>query len=155
MSFHLTRANQADLLETARIATRSEGWRGDAVAFGATPTGRPEDVVAIGVFENFAGTSACFSFAMTEGRRMTRSTVEAYLALAFHDRGLGLEKLWISTTDDNRDAQCATIKIGGRFEHRKRAGLAGGRDAIVFSLTRSDLVAPAARAEPDDSNDVG
>lgn len=145
MSLHLTRKNQPELLDAALAVTQSRGWRDDAIAFGAM-RGADGPVVAVGVFQGFVSggfdrPEAEFHFG-TAGR-VTRGIIDAFKVLAFHERGMNLEKLWAPIAASNREALRAAIGCGFEFEYRKRYGLAGGEDAIVLSMARATGLASA------------
>lgn len=143
MSLHLTRKNQFELLTAALPLTGSAGWRDDAIAFAAMH-GEDGEPLAIGVFQGFAGGEAEFHFGATDN--LTRGIVDAFKVLAFHPRGMNLERAWVPIAASNRQALRAAIGAGFEVEYRKRGGMAGGEDAIVLSMTR-DAGMAAARSE--------
>lgn len=132
MSFHLTKANQEELLEAAIGPAGVAGWHRDAVAFGARRDGEGE-ILAVGVFQNFANRTAEFYFASL-GTTMTRGMMESYLVLAFHPKMLALERAFVVIPRTNRAALRAAVALGFEFEYRKRSSVTGGDDAIVLSL---------------------
>lgn len=143
MSLHLSRKNQFELLTAALPLTGSRGWRDDAIAFAAT-RGEGAEPVAIGVFQGFAAGEAEFHFGAVG--RVTRGIIDAFKVLAFHHRGMNLERVWAPIGASNREALRAAIGAGFEIEHRKRGGMDGGEDAIVLSMTRETGLA-AARSE--------
>lgn len=157
MPYKISRQDQADLLALAAAATETAGWKNDAVAFAIRLDDEPE-IKAIGVFEDFAGREATFSFAMMRpGHGMTRGLIDALLKLAFHQRALRLDRVWIQTAADNTPAMLAVIKLGAGIEYRKRGairrnmdGVTIVKDAIVFSMVSPSLTTPAARAPTDE-----
>lgn len=132
---HFFRNDQATILNIAATATGSTGWGPDAHGILAAPA---EDAapVAVGVFERFTGPDADFHFAMLNGARISKPVMEAFTMIAFHPRAMALERVWGIIPAWNVGAQAAALRAGFQFEHRKRAGLIGGSDAIVLSLTR-------------------
>ena len=140
MSLHLSRKNQFELLSAALPLTGSSGWRDDAIAFSAARS-EGGDPVAIGVFQAFAGGEAEFHFGTTT--RVTRGVIDAFKVLAFHQRGMNLERVWVPIRAGNREALRAAIGAGFEIEHRKRGGMAGGEDAIVLSMSRDAGMAAA------------
>jgi RimJ/RimL family protein N-acetyltransferase len=140
---HFTQSNQAEMLAAASAATESLGWSKDARAFGAIRDDGA--LVAVAVFENFTGKTADLHFAMLNGSKMGAETVSAIVQIAFHPRALDLDRLWTVTSEDNRAAQVAALKVGFQFEYRKRAGLWHGKDAIVFSMGRAGAPLAAAK----------
>lgn len=151
MSYQISRANQQALLDFVARETETFGWKPDAVSFSVAPktTDEVKPIIAAGVFEDFTGPgrSATFSFAMVPGHRMNRGVIEAFLNLAFHPRGLDLDRLWMQTTAENLISQRAMLAIGAQFQFRKQAGAGNGSDAIVFLMTRPQGAAtPAAKA---------
>lgn len=151
MSYRLVRDHQKFLLAHVQDETGTAGWKSDAVAYGAIDKNAPEGrdpLAAAGVYENFAGGEAEFSFAMLPGHRINRRIIEAYMGLSFHMMGLNLQRLWMMASDNNVLSQRLILTIGARFQFRKRAGAADGSDAIVFLLERPPS-APAAKASTD------
>lgn len=157
MPYALSRIDQENLLTLAAKATNTEGWKPDAVAFSVSAPGEDQPIIGIGVFEDFTvSRDATFSFSMMQPARggVTRGVIESFIKLAFHDRALRLDRVWITTTDDNIPALVALVKLGATFEHRKRAafrrkeaGIETVKDAIVFSMVNPKFTAPAARAQ--------
>ena len=160
---HFSRKDQHQLLASALELTGSSGWRSDAVAFSAV---QDDAVIAIGVFQAFAGGDAEFHFAMVGHRRMRKSIVEGFMLLAFGEanfvnrvfpeRGDPVSRLWAQIDAGNVVAQAAALKAGFAFEYRKRAGISSGNDAILFSMTRADCLArtpAAATGNTDDTAD--
>jgi hypothetical protein len=129
------RSDQDYILAKAAQATGSTGWARDAHGFLAVDRSRQEPrEVAVGVFQRFVGGEAEFHFAMLDGR-FRRDVLDTFMWLAFHDRGAGLDKVWAIIPARNRLAQAAAVRAGFEFEYRKRAGMAGGEDAIVLSMS--------------------
>ena len=156
MSYKLTRENEPFLLRHVEDVTRTAGWKADAVAYGAiqkTAPGFGAPLVAAGVYENFAGREADFSFAMFPGYQINRGIIEAFKALSFHPMGLNLDRLWMMASDENTLSQRLILHIGARFQFRKRAGASDGSDAIVFLLERKPLHTPAAKASTDQQDE--
>jgi len=141
---HFSRKNQDKLLEQAKPLTGSAGWATDAVAFGAFRENETEPA-ALAVFQAFNGAQAELHFALTSTGRMTREIIGAICTLAFHPRALNLDRLWTNIADDNIPAQAAAMKVGFKFEYRKRGGFADGKDAIVFSMARTGTHQAAAK----------
>lgn len=132
MPLNITKANQEELLETARQLTESEGWKRDAVAFAVRRDGG--EIICIGVFQDFAGREAEWHGAMI-GEKLSPEVIQAMVALAFNPRFLNLKRVYAPVAESNRAAQIVALKCGYDFEYRKRGGAAGGEDAIVFSIT--------------------
>jgi RimJ/RimL family protein N-acetyltransferase len=132
MPYLITKTDQEKLLDAAQALTGSEGWKKDAVAFGAKKD-RESDIVAVGVFQNFSAGGAEFHFA-TIGKRMQRGVIKAYLFTAFHPKGLGLRKLYAHIAHDNAAAQRAALGVGFRFQYLKPDGMANGGDMVVLKL---------------------
>ena len=145
MSLKLTKMNQTELLESALEPTGSSGWRDDAVAFGVKGDG--DTLTAVAVFQGFGGNDAEFHFAKLGDGSITRGHIEAFSMIAFHHRGLGLKKVWAQIAAHNKAAQRAAVGLGFDFEYRKRAGLEGGEDAIVFSMSRQEAGLVTARPQ--------
>jgi RimJ/RimL family protein N-acetyltransferase len=142
MPLNLTKANQEKLLADAMSLTRSTGWKDDAVAFAARRDGA-ENPCAIAVFQDFTGGEAEMHYATT-APHMTRDVVDAFKAIAFHPRFLGLRKLWIPVAASNKAAQRAALGAGFDFEYRKRGGMPWGEDAIILALTPDEAGMAAA-----------
>ncbi|MDO8983013.1 GNAT family N-acetyltransferase [Cypionkella sp.] len=149
---HFTRKDQDKLKQIALAPTGSTGWRDDAVAFGAS---REQDgvPVAVAVFQAFTGREAEFHIAMLDGARMQPAIVASMLTMSFSPRGLNLDRLWCQIAVDNPTAQVAAIKVGFQIEYRKRGGIAGGKDAIVFSMARTGTGQAAAKHPNDEDAD--
>lgn len=141
---HFSRANQATLLEAAAGPTNATGWSRDAVAFGIShqPGG---DLIGVIVFDEFRGDDeAELAFAMFDGKPLTMTVIEAIRHLAFHPRTLDLKRLWARIAHDDARALSAAIRCGFEVEYRRRAGYAGGKDAILLSMDRPEpFLAPA------------
>lgn len=153
MSYTFSRADQPGLLSLLATETLTSGWKRDAVAYGlarrgADGTAGPTE--AIGCFENFCGNEADFSFAMMPPNRINRGIIDAFMNLAFHHRGMNLDRLWMQASDENTLSQRLILSIGARFQFRKASSASDGSDAIVFLLTRPEPAnTPAARASTD------
>lgn len=149
---HFTRRNQDHLKQIALAPTGSTGWRDDAIAFGASrePDAEP---IGVAVFQAFTGHEAEFHIAMLNGARMQPAIVAAMITMSFSKRGLGLDRLWCQIAEDNPTAQVAAIKVGFQIEYRKRGGIAGGKDAIVFSMVRAGTDQAAAKHPNDEDAD--
>jgi hypothetical protein len=145
MALTITRQNQNHLLDLALTPTASTGWQHDAIAFGVKA--QDGNIRAVGVFQGFEGGDAEFHFAILSGGTMTRGLIEAMILVAFHHRGLGLERLWAHIAADNRAAIRAAVAVGFDFRFRKRGGFPRGQDAIVLSMSRPDPGLAAARSE--------
>jgi hypothetical protein len=153
MSYTISQKNQKNLLTRVSVETGTLGWKSDAVAFSVARSTAPEDLLAIGVFENFAGKEADFSFAMLTGHRMNVGIIRAYVNVAFHPRALDLDRLWMMATDENLISQRSMLAIGATFQFRKRGSAANGSDAIVMLMTRPTAFEPAARASTDETGE--
>lgn len=138
---HFSRKNQADLLEEAKQATRSTGFKSDAVALGAYD-GPDGELKAVGVFQNFAGNQAEFHFGLVDAAQISRQTIEAFLAVAFHKRMFGLGRVVTTIEAGNRRALVAAIKTGFQIEARVRSGMTDGSDAILLSIVPQDVTMP-------------
>lgn len=138
---HFSRKNQPELLEAAKQATRSTGFKSDAIALGAYD-GPEGDLLAVGVFQNFMGKQAEFHFGLVDGDRITRQMVEAYVAVAFHQRMFGLERMVTTIAAENRPAQIVSLKMGFQVEARVRSGMSDGSDAILMSIVPQDVTMP-------------
>lgn len=149
---HFTRKNQDQLKQIALAPTGSTGWRDDAVAFAAARSADAEPI-AVAVFQAFTGREAEFHITMLDGARMQPAIVAAMITMSFNPRGLGLDRLWCQIANDNPTAQVAAIKVGFQFEYRKRGGIAGGKDAIVFSMVRAGTDQAAAKHPNDEDAD--
>lgn len=143
---HFTRKDQEHLKRAALAATKSTGFKSDAIAFGASPA-PGEPVIAVGVFQSFEENTAEFHFGMIGEGRITKSLVEAFTTIAFHHAALGLDRIWTKIEAGNVQAQVAALKVGFAFEARLRAGIADGRDAILLSITRDLAGGAAARQD--------
>lgn len=140
---HFSRANQPALLAAATGPTNATGWSDHAIAFGIShqPGG---DLIGVIVFDEFRGEEAELAFAMFDGRPLTMTVIEAIRHLAFHPRTLNLKRLWARIAHDDRRALRAAIGCGFEIEYRRRAGYAGGKDAIMLSMDRAQpVLAPA------------
>lgn len=145
MSLKMTRADQDTLLQSALEPTGSTGWKNDAFAVGVKA---PDDeLAAVAVFQNFGAGDADFHFAFLDRRPVTRGLIEGLLNLAFHHRGLGLNKVYAQIAASNRPAIRAAVALGFDFEHRKRGGFHGVEDAIILSMSRPDAGLVAARPQ--------
>jgi RimJ/RimL family protein N-acetyltransferase len=131
---HFFRQDQPAILQIAAQATGSTGWGPDAHGILAVPV-EDSPPVAVGVFERFTGRDADFHFAMLHSARFSRDIMQAFVMIAFHPRAMALERVWGIIPTWNLGAQAMALRLGFQFEHRKRAGLIGGGDAIVLSLT--------------------
>ena len=130
-----TKVDQPYILGRAAEATGSTGWAADATGFIAVDRSDPEEPreVAVAVFQRFEGKTGEFHFAML-GQRITREVMRTFLWIAFHGQWADLDRVIAIIPEDNKTAQVAALKAGFEFEHRKRAGIVGGRDAIVLSM---------------------
>lgn len=135
MPANFYRSNQAELLEMAKVATKSQGWRADAIAFGMrfAPDEPPAAVV---VFQAFEAGAAEMHFGMMKGHTMGPELVEGIFMIAFHPRMFALRTLFAPILESNIPAQVAALKVGFRFEYRKPAITPGAEDAIMFSMRR-------------------
>lgn len=132
---HFTRKDQKALLLAALPATRSTGFKADALAIGASiEPGAP--ICAVGVFQAFEGDMAEFHFGLIGEGRMTHQIVQAFATIAFHHKAMNLGRVWARIDAGNASAQVAALKVGFSFEARVRAGMANGNDAILLSMTR-------------------
>lgn len=129
------KTNQTDLLEAAKVATKSFGWRDDAIAYGMR-YGADQPPVAVIVFQAFEGPGAEMHFGMMNGHQMGPELVEAAFLLAFHPRAFGLKTLYAPISIKNVAAQVAALKVGFQVDYRKPSIVPGGDDVIVFSLRR-------------------
>lgn len=145
---HFSRSNQKALLEAATSPTNAQGWSDNAIAFGIShePKG---DLIGVMVFDEFRGREAELAIAMFNGRPLTLTIIEAIKQLAFHPRFLGLGALWVRIAHDDRRALSAAIRCGFEVEYRRRAGYAGGKDAIMLSMT-APATPPEDRASAQD-----
>lgn len=146
MSAKFYKTNQLELLEAAKVATKSTGWRNDAVAWGMR-YGDDQPPVAVIVFQAFEGVAAEMHFGMMNGHQMGPELVEAAFLLAFHPRSFGLKTLYAPVSIKNVPAQVAALKVGFQVDYRKPSIVPGGDDVIVFSLRRWE--APGSTAEYD------
>ena len=140
---HFSRSNQPALLAAATGPTNATGWSDHAIAFGIShqPGG---DLIGVIVFDEFRGEEAELAFAMFDGRPLSMTVIEAIRHLAFHPRTLNLKRLWARIAADDRRALSAAIRCGFEVEYRRRAGYAGGKDAILLSMDRPEpVLAPA------------
>lgn len=135
MSAEFYRTNQLELLEMAKVATKSTGWRNDAVAYGMR-YGPDQPPVAVIVFQAFEGGAAEMHFGMMNGHQMGTELVQAVFLLAFHPRAFGLMTLFAPISVSNVAAQVAALKVGFQVDYRKPAIVPGAEDAIVFSMRR-------------------
>lgn len=135
MSAEFYRTNQTELLKAAKVATKSTGWRNDAVAYGMR-YGDDAPPVAIVVFQAFEGGAAEMHFGMMNGHQMGPELVQATFLLAFHPRAFGLNTLFAPISIKNVAAQVAALKVGFQVEYRKPAIAPGAEDAIVFGMRR-------------------
>ena len=133
---HFTRQNQDALLQAAIAPTRSIGWKQDAIAYAALD-GSDGPLKIIAVFQDFVGQEAEMHIAVISGARPTPEFVKAMMTLAFHPRALNLSRVWTQTHVDDGPAQVAALKVGFKFEYRKRGGFSDGKDAIVLSMMRA------------------
>lgn len=138
---HFSRKNQPELLEEAKQATRSTGFKSDAIALGAYD-GPEGELKAVGVFQNFTGTQAEFHFGLVDGDQITRQTIGAFVAVAFHKRMFGLTRMLTTIEAANRRALVAAIKMGFQIEARVRSGMPDGSDAILLSIVPQDVTMP-------------
>ena len=135
MPANFYRTNQAELLEMAKTATKSKGWRGDAVAFGMK-LGPDQPPAAVVVFQRFFEGEAEMHFGMMGNHPMGRELVEGIIMMAFHPRMLRLHTLYAPIAVSNVRAQIAALKVGFLIECRKPAIAQGEEDAILFAMRR-------------------
>lgn len=154
MPANFYRTNQAELLEMAKVATKSQGWKGDAVAFGMR-FGPDQPPAAVVVFQRFFEGEAEMHFAMMGNHVMGRELVEGILLVAFHRRMLGLHTLYTPVAVSNVRAQIAALKVGFLIEHRKPAIRPGEEDAIVFAMRRWEASGQTAVYETQDATQGG
>lgn len=152
MSANFYKTNQPQLLEAAKAATGSTGWRSDAVAFGVR-SGPDDPPSAIVVFQAFEAGSAEMHFGMLKGHKMGPELVEGIFLIAFHPRAMGLSTLFTPIKETNIPAQVAALKVGFKFEYRKPAIVSGAEDAIVFSMRRWEASGETAEYETQAAND--
>lgn len=144
---HFSRRNQPELLEAAKAATFSTGFKSDAVALGAYgpdryDEGGDQELIAVGVFQNFVGRQAEFHFGLVHGRNIGRDVAAAFVAVAFHPHMLALERLTTTISAQNPKALVAAIKMGFEIEARLRSGMSDGTDAILLSIVPDDALTP-------------
>lgn len=139
-------------LEKARELTGSTGFMPDAIALAAYQPGNEgdaRDLVAVTVFECIRGGRADVHFGMKRKGALSLDLIQAALMLAFDAKLLNLDRVYARTAPRNTAAQVSLIKVGFEFEHRERASLASGEDAIVFSLDRAAIMAAAGPSDDD------
>lgn len=135
MPANFYRTNQAELLELAKAATKSTGWRKDAIAFGMR-FGPDQDPAAVVVFQRFFEGEAEMHFGMMGNHVMGRELVEGIVMIAFHPRMFALHTLYAPIAVSNIRAQIAALKVGFQIEHRRPAIAPDQEDAIVFAMRR-------------------
>jgi hypothetical protein len=146
MPANFYKTNQPQLLEAAKTATGSTGWRADAVAFGVR--NEPDDPPsAIIVFQGFEGGAAEMHFGMINGHTMGPELVQGIFLISFHPRMLALSTLFAPIRESNIPAQVAALKVGFKFEYKKPAIAPGAEDAIVFSMRRWEASGQTANYE--------
>jgi hypothetical protein len=135
MPLKLTRANQADMLESAMRLNFAgiNAWCKDAIAFGAIKEGE-SDPSYIAVFQHFADSAADVVILNLSTLPITEDVVGAYTELAFHPRILGLAILVATVDQSNIQSQISYLKAGFQFEYRKRPSVTGDEGAIVMSM---------------------
>lgn len=151
MSAEFYRTNQPQLLEQAKVATISQGWRNDAIAYGMRH-GPDQPPAAIIVFQAFEGAAAEMHFGMMNGHQMGPELVEAAFLLAFHPRAFGLKTLYAPISIKNVPAQVAALKVGFQVDYRKPSITPGGDDVIVFSLRRWEAPGSTAKYDTPDAD---
>jgi len=154
MSAKFYKTNQLELLEAAKVATKSTGWRNDAVAWGMRYAD-DQPPVAVIVFQAFEGVAAEMHFGMMNGHQMGPELVEAAFLLAFHPRSFGLMTLFAPISISNVPAQVAALKVGFQVDYRKPAITPGAEDAIVFSMRRWEASGSTAAYETQDATQGG
>lgn len=153
---HFSKRDQQTLLKYGLEATGALAFHKDAIAFGIYPDQPTDDVVTtlqgVGVFQDFtAAEDAELHIGMFDGKPMNRTIIKAFTNLAFHPRLFNLQRLWVSISEDNATAQAAAVRVGFRFEFRKRGGFMGGKDAILLAMERpSPILAAAKRNETEE-----
>ena len=145
-SLIVTTENPGNLLDIAAGATASAGWAPDAA-----PVGFIDDegrIVAVAVFQNRTGDHADLHIGVIQGRHLNGKALRVLVKLAFDPAHLGLSTLWVPIPEGNVAAQLSALKMGFRFEARRRGYAADGGDVILMALRRDDIFTTPATASP-------
>lgn len=143
----VTTENQDLLLEAAARVLDVPGFPRDATALGFADE---QGMIAVAVFHNISADHADVQLARTPGRRLTGAVFKIIGKVAFDPAHLGVSALWLPVADRDAKAQIAALKIGFRFEARRRGYSATGDDVILMSLRRDTIPTFQALATPDD-----
>lgn len=150
--------NQKQHLQAALSLTGSLGFMEDArcvAMYRNGGEGEAQEIAAVAVFECFRGGRAEMHLGSSAGHRLTLETLQGLILLAFHPRCFNLDRVLARVPTANINMVATLVKMGCEMEYRDRASVAGGGDAIVFSLDREAVLkqteataAPQTETEP-------
>lgn len=138
---------QSKHLKAALHLTGSQGFMEDARAvavYRPGAEGDAEEIAAVAVYEAFRGTRAEMHLGTAPGHRITIESLQGLIFMAFHPKVFNLERVLARVPVGNVNMIATLVKMGCQIEYRDRASVAGGGDAIVFSLDRETVLASAA-----------